>query len=184
MRVDGHEFFEGNFTGIRRGGSASESPVFLVFPSQEKEEQVSKIVGYCSLVILIALSVVGAVSETPGSLRHQVQTLPLWFPIVAGFQSKALAKWAALPCMIFWLVIMIFIWLFLLGLPSPVSGTFNPTEIVMTLVVGVASLAGLAVCFRWRTSVALSVSACVFLLFAALQVAAMAASLTPYIAQR
>ena len=98
-----------------------------------------KVVGYCSLAILIALSVVGAVSETPGSLRHQVQTLPLWFPIVAGLQNKPLAKWAALPCMIFWLVIMTFIWLFLLGLPSPVSGTFNPTEIVMTLVVGVAS---------------------------------------------
>jgi len=143
-----------------------------------------KVVGYCSLAILIALSVVGAVSETPGSLRHQVQTLPLWFPIVAGLQNKPLAKWAALPCMIFWLVIMTFIWLFLLGLPSPVSGTFNPTEIVMTLVVGVASLVGLAVCFRWRTSVASSVAACVFLMFAVLQVAAMAISLIPYIAER
>ena len=153
-------------------------------PSQEKAEQVSKIVGYCSLVILIALSVVGAVSETPGSLRHQVQTLPLWFPIVAGFQNKPLAKWAALPCMTFWLVIMVFIWLFFLGLPSPVSGTFNPTEIVMTLAVGIASLLGLAVCFRWRTNVRSIVGAGVFLLFAALQVLAMAISLTSYIARR
>ena len=144
----------------------------------------SKIVGYCSLAILIALSIVGAVSDTPGSLRHQVQTLPLWFPIVAGLQNKALAKWAALPCMIFWLVIMIFIWLFLLGLPSPFSGTFNPTEIAMTLAVGIAAVVGIAVCFRWRTPVSSSVAAGVFLLFTTLQVAAMAISLRPYIARR
>ena len=113
-----------------------------------------------------------------------MQTLPLWFPIVTAFQNKVLAKWAALPCMIFWLMIMIFIWLFLLGLPSPVSGTFNPTEIAMTLAVGIAALVGIAVCFRWRTSVRPSVAARVFLLFTALQVAAMAISLTPYIARR
>jgi len=75
----------------------------------------AKIVGYCSLAILIALYVVGAVSETPGSLRHQVQTLPLWFPVVAGLQKTEWAKWSALPCMIFWLLIMSFIWSFLLG---------------------------------------------------------------------
>ena len=143
-----------------------------------------KVVGYCSLAILIALSVVGAVSETPGSLRHQVQTVPLWFPIVTGLQNKPLAKWAALPCMIFWLVIMAFIWLFLLGLPSPVSGTFNPAEIAMTLVVGAASLAGLAVCFRWQTDVRVGVAVSVLVLFGVLQVTAMAISLTPYIARR
>src|SRR5438034_1307950 len=43
-----------------------------------------KIVGYCLLAVLLALYVVGAVSGTPGSLRHEVQTLPLWFAIVAG----------------------------------------------------------------------------------------------------
>ena len=143
-----------------------------------------KIVGYCSLATLLALTVVGAVSATPGSLRHQVQTLPLWFPIVAGFQNKPLAKWSVLPCMIFWLVIMTFIWLFLLGLPSPISGTFNPTEIAMTVVVGIASVVGLAVGFRWRTAVGRGVAVGVFGLFAVLQVAAMVISLTPYIARR
>ena len=44
----------------------------------------ARIVGSCSLAILIALYVVGAVSAVPGSLRHEVQTLPLWVPIVAG----------------------------------------------------------------------------------------------------
>src|SRR5262245_25944531 len=94
-------------------------------------------VAVCSLAILIALYVVGAVSVPPGSLRHEVQTLPLWFPIVLGFQNRELAKWSALPCFLFWLTIMIFIWLFLLGLPSPVRGHFFPTEVAMTIVVGV-----------------------------------------------
>jgi hypothetical protein len=144
----------------------------------------AKIVGSCSLAILIALYVVGAVSTTPGSLRHEVQTLPLWFPIVAGFQKKDWAKWSAMPCMIFWLVIMSLIWSFLLGWASPVSGTFNPTEIAMTLVVGAASLAGIVVCLRWRTATRPIAAVGVFLLFAVLQVAAMAISLTPYIARR
>jgi hypothetical protein len=143
-----------------------------------------KIVGYCSLAILIALYVVGAVSAIPGSLRHEVQTLPLWFPIVGGFQKKEWAKWAALPCMIFWLTIMIFIWLFLLGWARVVSGTFNPIEIAMTLVVGAASVAGIVVGLRWRTATRAMPAVGVFLLFATLQVAAMAISLTPYIARR
>jgi len=95
-----------------------------------------------------------------------------------------LAKWSALPCFIFWLAIMSLIWLFLLGLPSPVSGTFNPTEIAMTLIVGVASLAGIVVSLRCRTVSSLPTAVSVFLLFAVLQVAAMVASLTPYIARR
>jgi hypothetical protein len=144
----------------------------------------ARTVGYCALAILIALSVVGAVSEIPGSLRHQVQTLPLWFPIVAGFQGRESAKWSALPCFVFWLAIMAFIWLFLLGLPSPVSGTFNPAEIAMTLAVGAASAVGIAVCLRWRTVTRLTTGISMVVLFAVLQVTAMALSLTPYVARR
>ena len=144
----------------------------------------AKLVGSCSLAILIALYIVGAVSLIPGSLRHEVQTLPLWFPIVAGFQQKESAKWSALPCMMFWLLSMGVIWLFLLGLPSPVSGTFNPIEIAMTLIITVASLIGIAGAVRWRTTTPSMTAIGVFVLFAVLQVAAMALSLTPYIANR
>jgi hypothetical protein len=109
---------------------------------------VGKTVGYCSLVILITLYVVGAVSITPGSLRHEVQTSPLWVPIVAGLQQKRLAKWAALPCFVFWLAVMIAIWLFLLGCARIVAGRFLPTEIAMTLVIGAASSVGIVTCLR------------------------------------
>jgi len=144
----------------------------------------AKVVAASSLAILIALYVVGAVSVPPGSLRHEVQTLPLWFPIVAGFQNKELAKWAALPSLIFWLVIMIFIWLFLLGFPSPVRGRFFPTEVAMTIVVGIASLTGLIASLRWPTRVGLAVAISTFFLFGLLQLLAMRISLLPYIAGR
>src|SRR6266567_8882860 len=98
----------------------------------------TKWLAACSLAILIALYVVGAVSVPPGSLRHEVQTLPLWFPIVLGFRQRDLAKWVALPCFIIWLTLMTFIWLFLLGWARIITGHFSPIEITMTLVVGVA----------------------------------------------
>jgi hypothetical protein len=144
----------------------------------------AKIVAYASLAVLVALYVVGAVSITPGSLRHEVQTLPLWFPIVAGFQSKELAKWAALPCFAVWLTIMIFIWLFLLGWARIVTGSFSPTEVAMTLVVGIASIVGLITALRWRTVVHRAAAVSILLLFGALQWLALRLSLLPYIARR
>jgi hypothetical protein len=142
----------------------------------------SKGIAYCSLAILVALYVVGAVSN--GSLRHEVQTLPLWFPIVMGFRQREVAKWSALPCLIFWLVIMMFIWLFLLGWARIVSGHFSPVEIAMTLVIGVACLSGLGMSLRWRTAVRSSAALCVVVLFASLQLLAFRLSLIPYIATR
>ena len=144
----------------------------------------AKLVAFSSLAILVALYVVGAVSVPPGSLRHEVQTLPLWFPIVAGFRRHELAKWAALPCLIVWLTIMCFIWLFLLGWARIVTGHFFPTEIAMTLVVGAASIIGLVASLRWRTRVRPAVAAGMFVLFGALQFLALRVSLLPYIASR
>jgi len=144
----------------------------------------AKLVAYALLTMVVALYVVGAVSTPPGSLRHEVQTLPLWFPILAGLQDKAIAKWAALPCLIFWLLIMIFIWLFLLGWARIVTGHFPPIEIAMTIMVGLGSILGLATCLRWRTAVRPAAAAITFVLFAALQILAMRLSLMPYIASR
>jgi hypothetical protein len=142
----------------------------------------SKWIAYCSLVVLVALYVVGAVSN--GSLRHEVQTLPLWFPIVLGFRQRELAKWCALPCFIFWLAIMVFIWLFLLGWARIVTGHFSPTEIAMTLAIGVACLAGIGESLRWRTTVRPLAAWAVAVLFAGLQLLAFRLSLIPYIATR
>jgi len=144
----------------------------------------TKWLAACSLAILIALYVVGAVSVPPGSLRHEVQTLPLWFPIVLGFRQRDIAKWIALPLFIFWLAVMALIWLFLLGWARIVSGHFSPAETAMTVVIGVASLIGLIAALRWKTSVRPLVGSSVFVLFALLQLLAFRVSLLPYISHR
>jgi len=142
----------------------------------------SKWVGSCSLAVLVALYIVGAVSH--GSLRHEVQTLPLWFPIVQGFRGRDLAKWCALPCFVFWLAVMVFIWLFLLGWARIVSGHFSPVEVAMTLVIGIACVCGIVASLRWRTAVRVWPAWGMAALFAALQLAAFRISLIPYIATR
>jgi hypothetical protein len=138
----------------------------------------------CSLAILIALYVVGAVSIPPGSLRHEVQTLPLWFPIVLGFRQREITKWMALPLLVFWLAIVAAIWLFLLGWARIVTGHFFPAEIAMTIVIGVACLIGLMVSFRWKTSTRPLAAASMIGLFALLQLLAFRISLIPYIGRR
>jgi hypothetical protein len=111
----------------------------------------AKSVAFATIAILLALYVVGAFSH--GVLRHIVQTLPLWIPIILGFRGRELAKWAALPCMAIWLIMMSFIWMFLLGWARILTGHFTPFEVGMTLVVGVASLFGIGASLLWRTSV-------------------------------
>lgn len=142
----------------------------------------SKAIALCSLAILIALYVVGAVSH--GVLRHIVQTLPLWFPIVLGFRRNELAKWCALPCFVFWLVVVIFIWLFLLGWAKILTGTFSPTEIAMTIAVGIAAAIGIGIALRWRTKVPGLAAFGAVILLAVFQVSALRISLIPYIATR
>jgi hypothetical protein len=142
----------------------------------------SRRIAFCCLAILLALYVVGAVSH--GVLRHIVQTLPLWVPIVLGFRASEFAKWSALPCLILWLAIMMFIWLFLLGWAHIVSGHFSPVEIAMTLIVGLACAGGLGVALRWRTAVRSPSAAAVAGLLTALQLLALRLSLLPSIAHR
>ncbi len=47
-----------------------------------------------------------------------------------------------MPVFLFWFVIMLLIWLFLLGIARIASGHYSPTEIVLTLVMAIACLAG------------------------------------------
>lgn len=142
----------------------------------------AKRIGWCSLAILVALYVVGAVSH--GSLRHEMQTLPLWFPIVQGFRERPVAKWMALPCLVFWLTIMTLIWLFLLGWARVVSGTFSMTEIAMTIIIGFASLLGLSTIFRWRTSTGAGTATALLVAFALFQLLAFRISLISFIARQ
>lgn len=139
-----------------------------------------KQIAVCCLAILIALYVVGAVSH--GVLRHIVQTLPLWLPIVWGFRGNSLAKWSALPCLAIWFALMTLIWLFLLGWARVITGTFSPTEIAMTIVVGAASLAAFVAGLRQRTPESPLKAVSVTIVFLALQLIALRVSFLPGIA--
>jgi hypothetical protein len=156
-------------TGRRRPRNSR--PARFVFAAM------TKAIAIECLVIFAALAVVGIVSN--GVIRHLVQTAPLWPVVVLGLRRHDLARWCALPCFAFWLFIMGGIWLFLLGWAHLVSGTFSPTEIAMTLVVGGASLAGIVTALRGRGRTTPSAAAAAFVLFGALQVIAMRISTLP-----
>jgi hypothetical protein len=141
-----------------------------------------RILTVCCLCIIVALLVVGAASH--GVIRHIVQTSPLWISIVLGIRRSGWIKWAAPPCFVFWLILMILIWLFLLGWARIVSGTFSSTEIAMTLIVGLASVVGIVRALSLRAGVGAWSAIATVLLVAVLQVTAFRLSLLPAIAHR
>ncbi len=112
----------------------------------------ARLLVFCCVLIFAALMVVGAVSH--GVLRHIVQTSPLWLTIVLGLCRSGWSKWTGLPCLVFWALLMIAIWSYLLtGEPRAVSGHFSPTEIAMTVIVGVSSIVGIIGALRVKTVV-------------------------------
>ena len=142
----------------------------------------SKLIACCCLAILLAIYVVGAMNH--GMLRPTVQTLPLWVPIVLGFRGSEFAKWSALPCLILWLATMMLIWLFGVAWVYVALGQFSPADLVMTLIVGAASVGGFFVALRWRTAVRPFSAGTVALSFVALQFLTLWVSLSPSIARR
>ncbi len=132
--------------------------------------------------VLASLLLVGFVSGTV--LRHLVQVVPVALALVPVLRRRSWSPYAALPLFVFWLLIMLAIWLYLLGIARVTSGHFTPAEIVLTVIIGVSCVAGLvaAICCRpaprrWAGMVA-------FLLFTALQVAALWLSLQEPFARR
>ena len=79
---------------------------------------------------------------------------------------------------------MILIWLYLTGIARIVSGTFSPTEIAMTIVIGVASVMGIAACFRARQGTGVGLAVLAFVVSAVLQWIAFQVSRLPGIARR
>jgi hypothetical protein len=141
------------------------------------------VIAICSLAIILAL-VAGVGGATGLVWRHVIQTLPFWFAIVLGFRRSAVTGWIALPCLLFWLVVMILIWLYLLGLARILTGHFTPIEVAMTIVVGIASLIGIVSFIRFKSRVRAWLAIVLFLLFAAAQWGCFLLSITPRFATR
>ncbi|PYQ94870.1 MAG: hypothetical protein DMF97_17810 [Acidobacteria bacterium] len=133
------------------------------------------------VVIAGALLMVGIVSHT--LLRHVVQIAPLVGAVSLGLRGSSLGVSAAVPLFGFWFLIMSAIWLFLLGVAQIVSGTFTSAEIALTVIIGAASVLGLAA--AWRQSVTRTPARLFTVVgFAVLQLAAMWISLQPFVARR
>jgi hypothetical protein len=140
-------------------------------------------IAICCLVILIAL--VGGVGLASNLvLRHIVQTLPLWIAVALGFRRAGATGWIALPLFLFWLTLMVFIWLYLLGIAHIISGHFSPIEIAMTIIVGLASLTGIGLFARFKPHLSAARGVITFTAIAAAQYGCFVLSFSPSIAHR
>lgn len=132
--------------------------------------------------LVLALLLVGAVSGT--LVRHLIQVAPAAALLAAASASRPWTSAAAMALFAFWLFIMSLIWAFLLGLANVITGTFSPTEIALTVVIGFAALAGLVAAWRTRPQPAWPARVAAFAVAAALQIGAMWLSLRPSFATR
>ncbi len=135
--------------------------------AKEQPPNVPLLAGYlCG--IIIPLLVVGIVSGT--LLRHVIQLIPVALALVLTVRKTVWGPSAALPLMFFWLVLMVIIWLFLLGVTTIMTGHFTPVEIAMTIIIGASCTGGVITSLRhpgkgrpgWRILV--------FIIFLGLQV--------------
>lgn len=140
-------------------------------------------IAVCCLFIILAL--VGGVGIPDGVvLRHLVQTLPLWVGVVFGFRRSKPTGWIGLPLFLFWLVVMSFIWLYLLGIARILSGHFSALEIAMTVVVGATSAVGIVMFWRFKSALSAGAAVSLFVIFAAIQFVRFRVSFLPAIAHR
>lgn len=129
-----------------------------------------------------ALLVVGAVSGT--ILRHVVQIVPVLAAIAVVRRWPVIGACAALPVFMFWMLIVLLIWLFLLGLSRIASGHYTLAEIISTMVMAMCCVSGSVRAVGVGRPAPLSARVLTFIVFAVLQVAAMGISFSPSIANR
>lgn len=129
------------------------------------------------LAVAAGLLAVGVVSHT--EIRHLIQSAPALLVAIVAARGDPRARFAAVPVFTVWLLIMLGIWLFLLGIARVVTGHFTAAEIALTLVIGGGCIAGLIRALRrgprtgWIAAVATAV------LSSALQIGCVWLSLQP-----
>ncbi len=137
----------------------------------------------CCLTIIAAL-VLGVGLASNLVLRHVVQTIPLWMAVILGFRRSPAAGWVALAPFLVWFVLMALIWSYLLGISHVLSGHFSPIEIVMTVIVGIAALAGIGSFFRFKSSLSPLTAGLLFVLMTVFQLVCLRVSFLPAIEHR
>jgi hypothetical protein len=120
-------------------------------------------VAVCLVVVVLGLLAVGVVSHT--LLRHSFQVIPVVVALLGVSLRTAWGKPAALGVFTLWFLIMFLIWLFLLGMARIVTGHYTPAEIVLTIVIAVASIIGFAAGLRLPRATGRGASLAVALVF-------------------
>lgn len=136
----------------------------------------------CLMGLIFGLILVGLVSGTP--LRHVVQVLPACIVLVARSQRASWSPYAATAIFAFWLLIMLLIWLYLLGIARIITGDFTKTETILTVFIAGWCLLGLFHFVRTPTTITLTTRIVSFVAFALLQVGALWLSLQPCLSHR
>jgi hypothetical protein len=129
--------------------------------------------------IACALVVVGIVSHTLPT--HLLQITPLAVASVVCWRRLPWSVSAAAPLFVFWLLVMLGIWLFLLGIAPVFTGTFSTVEIILTVVIGIASVLGMVTVNRQSTRIPVAQSFLTVIVATALQGAALMLSYQPFI---
>lgn len=134
------------------------------------------------LGLAIALLVVGLVSGT--FLRHVVQTLPIIAAAGVLARRPDWGAYAAVPIFVFWILIVVLIWLFLLGLSRIANGHYTAIEIVLTVFMAGFSVAGVVKSIPLGKALRPIVRVLAVILFGVLQGGAMWVSFLKPIADR
>ncbi|HLQ46926.1 MAG TPA: hypothetical protein VK137_19430 [Planctomycetaceae bacterium] len=129
--------------------------------------------------VACALVVVGIVSHTLPT--HLVQITPLAVASVVCWRRLPWSMSAAAPLFVFWLLVMLGIWLFLLGIAPVFTGTFSTVEIILTVVIAIASVFGMVTVNRQSTRIPVAQSFLTVVVATALQGAALVLSYEPFI---
>ena len=133
--------------------------------------QRQKLIAVCLGAVLASLLLVGVVSAT--FLRHVIQVLPLAVALVAVTRRSDLAPFEAFAVFALWLLLMVLIWLYLIGVQTFFTGTFSSVEMLLTVIIGLSSILGSVACAGCKSTVGVPGRVAVFLGFAAFQVGAM-----------
>jgi len=137
----------------------------------------AKWIGGALLGVIVLLLAVGLLSST--LVRHTIQIVPASAALAAVAWNRKWAPYAALAIFAFWLIIMLLIWFWLIGIAAIVTGTFSAAEVVLTVCIGASCVTGIGAWYRGVSAEKPLVKVAAFIGFAAAQVAAMWLSLQP-----
>jgi hypothetical protein len=127
------------------------------------------VVTAIACLVIIAALVLGVGLASNLVVRHLVQTVPLWAGGILGFRRSRVTGWIALPCFLFWLLLMGIIWSYLLGWTHFISGHFSPVEIAVTILVAIAAVTGIVSFVRFRSALSALSAGSLFVAIAAVQ---------------